>query len=126
MDYSTEVAIPSRTINLNVPIEVTSPEIKTLSTARFIAEGTTQALVDEILMTKFTVSNLVGNLDFLKSFSIAIVADNLPDVIIIINRILLIMLTNVRSPASFKSNILLKMLLKEKNITHSMYLVCSD
>jgi hypothetical protein len=82
MDYSTEVAIPSRTINLNVPIEVTSPEVKTLSTARFIAEGTTQALVEEILMTKFTVSNLVGNLDFLKSFSIAIVADNLPDVII--------------------------------------------
>jgi hypothetical protein len=67
---------------LNVPIEVTSPEVKTLSSARFIAEGTTQALVDTIRMTKFTVSNSVGNLDFVKSFSISVVADNLPDVLI--------------------------------------------
>jgi hypothetical protein len=82
MEYSTEVSIPSRTVNFNAPIEVTSPEVKTLSSARFVAEGTTQALVDSISMTKFTLSNLVGNLDFVKSFSISVVADNLPDVFI--------------------------------------------
>lgn len=82
MDYATEVSIPSRTVNISAPIEVISPEVRTLSSARFIAEGTTQALVDSIRMTKFTVSNLLGNLDFIKSFSISIVADNLPDLMV--------------------------------------------
>jgi hypothetical protein len=82
MDYSTEVAIPSTSVNLTGPAEFTSPDVQTLSGARFITEGTTQALVDEIVMTKFNVSNPAGNLDYLKSFSISIVADNLSDILI--------------------------------------------
>lgn len=82
IDYSTEVPVPSTSVSLTAPAVFTSPDIPTGSATRFAAEKTTKELIDEIKMTRFNLSVASGNLDFLKSISIAIVSDGVADVVV--------------------------------------------
>jgi hypothetical protein len=72
MSYSSEITIPGSELSLSKPIEITTPEISTGSSAKFSSESTASNLIDEIKMTKFNISNPSGNLDFLDSLSIYI------------------------------------------------------
>src|SRR6187402_73692 len=74
IDYSATLPIPSSSVSVNAPVEFTSPDIPTTSTTRFAAEKTTKELINEIKLTKFNISTNTGNLDFLKSISISILA----------------------------------------------------
>ncbi len=78
IDYSTTLPVPSGSVNANVPVEFTTPDIPTTSSSRFATEKTTKELIDEIKLTKFNISTNSGNLDFLKSISISIQASGLP------------------------------------------------
>ncbi len=70
MDYSSEVSVPSSSVSVTVPAEFTSPDIPTTSSERFASEKTTKDLIDEITLTKFTITSLTGDLDYIKSISI--------------------------------------------------------
>lgn len=72
MSYSSESAVPATTYTANVPVDITTPEISTNSTSRFSSENTASNLIDEIKLTRFNITALSGNLDFLKSFTIFI------------------------------------------------------
>lgn len=74
INYTTNLSVPSNTINVDVPIDFTTPDIPTQSSSKFTENKTAQSLVQEIKMTKFDVSVASGNLDFLKSLSIYIKA----------------------------------------------------
>ena len=91
MNYTTgDIIIPSASIpsTLTPPsgtiqaIDFNTPDISTASASRFTSESTTQDLIDEIKMTKFTISNSSGNLNFLKSISIYIKTSGLGDVLV--------------------------------------------
>jgi hypothetical protein len=82
INYSTTIPIPTSSISVTAPAEFTSPEIPTTSSSKFASEKTSQALIDEIKMTTFTLSNPNGNLDFLKSISIYIKASGLGDILV--------------------------------------------
>jgi hypothetical protein len=82
MDYTSEVAVPSSSISIVAPAEFTSPDIETTSSNRFASEKTTKDLIEEITVSKFTITSLTGNLDYIKSFSVFILADNLPEVLV--------------------------------------------
>ena len=74
MNYASEVnvPIPSTTVVASQPLEITTPEIETGSASRFSSEGTASSLISEVKMTKFTITNANGNLDFLDSLYIYI------------------------------------------------------
>lgn len=84
MTYTSEVSVPSVSVSITAPAEFTSPDIPTFSSATFAAQNTAQDLIDEIKLTKFTITNknAAGNLDFIKSITIFINADNLGDVVV--------------------------------------------
>lgn len=79
LNYSSNVAVPSSSLNANLPVDFVSPEINTESAAKFSAEGTSQDLIDQIKLTKFHITNNSGNLDFLKSFTVYIKASGLSE-----------------------------------------------
>jgi hypothetical protein len=80
MTYSTQVAIPSTSLNITAPADFTSPEIPTESSAKFAANSTTKDLIEEIKMSKLEISNPSGNLDFLNSMTIYLKTTDLGDV----------------------------------------------
>jgi hypothetical protein len=81
IDYSSQVDVPtSGTVAATVPIEIYSPEVPTTSQAKMASEQTTQDLIEDIRLTKFTLTALNGNLDFLKSITVFIKAPGLSDV----------------------------------------------
>ncbi|PBQ32195.1 hypothetical protein CNR22_10565 [Sphingobacteriaceae bacterium] len=88
MNYTTgDITIPSSTLAAVVTgttqtVEFNTPEISTASASRFTSESTTQDLIEEIKMTKFTISNSSGNLNFLKSINIYIKTSGLGDLLI--------------------------------------------
>lgn len=90
MNYSAEFTIPSTTLtppggapsNTTQPIDFNTPEISTESAGRFSSESTSKDLVEEIKMTKFTISNSAGNLNYLKSFSIYLKTSGMGDVLV--------------------------------------------
>lgn len=82
MNYSTEFTIPSTSLTITQPIDFNTPEIPTQSSSRFTSESTTQDLIEEIKMTKFTISNSAGNLNYLKSLTIYLKTSNLGDILI--------------------------------------------
>src|SRR5688572_13085823 len=68
MSYSSDVNVPTTgTVATTVPLELFSPEVPTTSQSRFASEQTTQDLIEDIKLTRFTITNTSGNLDFLKS-----------------------------------------------------------
>src|SRR5688500_12054758 len=70
INYSTQVSIPSTSLNITAPADFTSPEIPTESAAKFADNSTTKDLIDEIKLSKLQISNPSGNLDFLNSMTI--------------------------------------------------------
>jgi hypothetical protein len=82
IDYTNEVAIPSASIGLTGTQDFSTPDIPTLSSARFATEGTAANLIDEINMSKFNLSNPNGTLDYIKSITISMQATGLPDVVV--------------------------------------------
>jgi hypothetical protein len=80
ISYSSQVSIPSTSISVTAPAEFSTPEISTQSASRFASENTTKDLIDEITVSKFNISNPNGNLDYLKSITVYIQADNMGDV----------------------------------------------
>jgi len=72
MSYSTETTVPATTYTADVPVDISTPEIPTNVNTKFTSENTAVNLVDEIKMTRFNISAVSGNLDFLKSFTIFI------------------------------------------------------
>lgn len=88
MNYSTgDITVPSSTLAAVVSgttqtVEFNTVEISTASSSKFTSESTTQDLIEEIKMTKFTISNSSGNLNFLRSIDIYIKTSGLGDVLI--------------------------------------------
>lgn len=83
INYSTSLSVPSNTMAVNAPpIDFTTPDIPTQSSAKFTENKTVQNLVDQILLTKFNISVASGNLDFLKSVNIYIKSSGLPETLI--------------------------------------------
>jgi len=82
INYSTALALPSSSLSANVPVEFSTPDIPTTSSSRFASEKTTKELIDEIKLTRFSLSVNAGNLDFLKSVSIRIQAAGLPGAVV--------------------------------------------
>ncbi len=86
MSYSTELTIPSTTLALPTgttqPIDFNTPDISTASASKFTSESTTQDLIEEIKMIKFTISNPGGNLNYLKSLSIYLKTSGLGDILV--------------------------------------------
>lgn len=82
IDYSTNLAIPSASITVTTPttsVEFTTPNVPTQQASKFSAEGTSQSLISEIIMTRFNVTAVstgttTANLDYLKSLTIYIKA----------------------------------------------------
>jgi len=90
MSYSTDFTIPSSTLTAPAgtpsgttqPIDFNTPDISTASASRFTSESTTKDLISEIKMTRFTISNSGGNLNYLKSLSIYLRTTDLGDVLV--------------------------------------------
>jgi hypothetical protein len=80
--YSNKQTVPGSGLNIDAPVDFTSPDIATESSSKFSANGTSKDLVDEIKVTGFTITNETGKLDFLTSFSIYMKADGLDEVLI--------------------------------------------
>lgn len=82
MPYETVVVIPSSSL-IDIPIEISSPEVTTESEQTFAVEDTRKDLIKEILLTDL---NLVlekpngGDFSFLKSIEIFIDADGSDEV----------------------------------------------
>lgn len=81
--YTTNLTIPSASITVpptpTTSVEFTTPNIPTQQSTKFKEEGTAQNLIDEIKMTRFTISAIgtgttTANLDYLKSITIYIKA----------------------------------------------------
>jgi len=80
INYAADVEIPETGIVVSIPEDFETPEIPTQSTTRFAAEKTAEALIDEIVLTRFKVSNAGGTLDFIKEASIFITSTNQGDI----------------------------------------------
>ena len=80
IDYTAEVQVPAVTVTVSGTQEYTTPDIPTTSSARYITEGTTPALIDKISLSRFNISTSSGNLDFIKSIEITMQAAGLADV----------------------------------------------
>jgi hypothetical protein len=87
INYSTNLTIPSSSITVTTPttsVEFNTPNIPTQQSSKFSGEGTAQSLIDEIKMTKFTISatGANANLDFLKSLTVYIKANSVGEQVI--------------------------------------------
>jgi hypothetical protein len=80
INYSTQVTVPSTSLNITAPADFTSPEIPTESSAKFADNSTTKDLIDEIKVSKLLISNPSGNLDFLNSMTIYLKTSGMGDV----------------------------------------------
>lgn len=80
IDYSAEVQVPAVTVTVSGTQDYTTPDIPTTSSARYVTEGTTPALIDKISLTRFNISATGTTLDFVKSVNITMQASGLPDV----------------------------------------------
>ena len=81
IDVDTKVTIPA-TADINLPFDVSSPDIPTNSYSTFAANQTRKDLVDEIVLKKFDLSLKSpqnGDFGFLKSIEIFIEASGLPE-----------------------------------------------
>jgi hypothetical protein len=83
MTYASEFTIPSSpSYTATTPVDFNSPDIPTQSSSKFAAEETTKDLIEEIKLTKFTISNPSGNLNFVSSIAIYIKTSGLGDVLV--------------------------------------------
>jgi len=81
MNYSNEVSMPGTTLVATQSMDVTTPEFPTNSKNKFADENTAEALIEDVFLSKLTISNKSGgNLDFLNSIDMYIKATGLSDV----------------------------------------------
>jgi hypothetical protein len=78
--YSSQQAIPGSSVSIGGPVDFVTPDIETQSSSKFAANGTSRDLISAIKLTRLTITNQTGNLDFLKSYTIFIQADGLAEV----------------------------------------------
>lgn len=82
MDYDSEVVIPSST-GINLPLNLTSPEVETNSSETFEVNDTRKDKIEQIILTDLELSILTPSgqdFSFLKSISLFLSADGLPEV----------------------------------------------
>lgn len=93
IDYTNNLTIPSASMTISnpsvtpTPVEFTTPNIPTQQATKFSEAGTSQNLIDKIVMTKFNISatssgTTTANLDYLNSITIYIKAAGLADAMI--------------------------------------------
>lgn len=80
IDYTANVDVPAVTVTVSGTQEYLTPDIPTTSSARYITEGTAPNLIDKISLSRFNISISNGNLDFVKSIDMTMLASGLPDV----------------------------------------------
>lgn len=81
MGYKMTVVIPSST-GLNLPFNFFTPDVQTDSEATFAIHSTSKELIEEVLLTKLTLTLTSpgnGNLGFIKSIDVFISAEGLPE-----------------------------------------------
>jgi hypothetical protein len=82
MDYNTSVVIPSST-GINLPINLFTPDIESNAESTFSVNNTRKDLIQEIRLTKLDLkisSPPSASFDFLKSITIFISAEGLPEI----------------------------------------------
>jgi hypothetical protein len=82
INYTTMQTIPASSVSVAGPAEFTTPKVPTQSASTFKTYNTSSEMIDEIVMTKFDITNQSGNLDFLKSISVYVKATGLTDVLV--------------------------------------------
>lgn len=81
MGYKMTVVIPSST-GINLPFNFFTPDVQTDSEATFAIHSTSKELIEEVLLTKLSLTLTSpgnGNLGFIKSIDVFISADGLPE-----------------------------------------------
>lgn len=79
LSYSTNFSVPSSSITINTATNFSTPNIPTNTSSSYPNNKTTYELVDEVKLTKFNVVASAGNFDYLKSLTIFMQADGLPE-----------------------------------------------
>lgn len=79
LSYSTNFSVPSSSITINTATNFSTPNIATNTGSSYPNNKTTYELVDEVKLTKFNVVASAGNFDYLKSLTIFMQADGLPE-----------------------------------------------
>jgi hypothetical protein len=93
IDYTTNLTIPSASMTISnpsvtpTPVEFTTPNVPTQQATKFSEAGTSQNLIDKIVMTRFNLSAIgtgtnTANLDYLNSLTIYIKAAGLSEAMI--------------------------------------------
>jgi len=77
INYSSRQSVPGSSLSVGAQADVITPDIETDSQKKFSSNGTAKDLISAIKLTRLTVTNESGNLDFLNSFVIYIRADGL-------------------------------------------------
>ena len=81
MDYISSITIPA-TFGIDIPIDIWTPNIPTNSETEFESNNTTKNLIEEIVMTKMSMtisSPANASFDFLKVIEIYISADGVAE-----------------------------------------------
>ena len=81
MEFNTEVTVPSNTL-INLPLDLITPDMTTNYEETFSANDTRKDLVEKITIDKITItvkSPQGTKLDFLKSITVYISADGIPE-----------------------------------------------
>lgn len=75
INYTTNQTVPKSDVSVGGTVDFMSPGIATESSQKFSSNGTSSDLVSEVKVSKFSITNETGNLDFLNSFTVYINAD---------------------------------------------------
>ncbi len=81
INYNSSIVIP-KTLGIDLPINVITPDINTESTSDFESNNTLKSLIQEVYPTEITLtitSPEGANFDFLKNIEISISADGLSE-----------------------------------------------
>lgn len=81
MEFNTEVTVPSNTL-INLPLDLVTPDVTTNYEETFSANDTRKDLVEKITIDKITITAKSPQgitLDFLKSITVYISADGIPE-----------------------------------------------
>ncbi len=82
ISYSSEAAIPGSPYDTSGAVDFLIPDIKTESSTKFAAGGTSKDFIDGIYLKSLTITNQSGDLDFMDAMSVFISADGLPEVLL--------------------------------------------
>lgn len=77
--YTTTQALPASGIPIGGTADITTPDVTSDSQSKFASNGTSKDLISSVSVSKFSVTNESGNLDFLRSFTVYIQADGVAE-----------------------------------------------